>query len=298
VLFDNVVDPEASEDVVGLSKRLAEVLADDLAGPAPGPRAEPEPAPDLAPATAGALAGEVPEDWMPLVDAEPGPERQAEPERQTAPDRSGLPADEVRRCVVALQEAFGPRIERILVSRGGLLVVMDRTDEEADRTAQGLSDQVPVALIDRRTLAGLQRLGAASPAAEGEILFDATAQSGRPEAHPLVRQAQAKLDGARVLLDQTRAGAPLGGPAMELLQSSLLCASALLAGRAQPPGPRDAGIWLFGEAIPTGAIDQSDAALVMRAIALAQDADAVPLALLEALAADTEVFVARVAARA
>ncbi|MFZ0788528.1 MAG: hypothetical protein WAM94_02765, partial [Chromatiaceae bacterium] len=65
-----------------------------------------------------------------------------------------------------------------------------------------------------------------------------------------------------------------------------------------PPGPRDAGIWLFGEAIPTGAIDQSDAALVMRAIALAQDADAVTLALLEALAADTEVFVARVAARA
>jgi hypothetical protein len=196
-----------------------------------------------------------------------------------------------------LQETFGPRIERILVSRGGLLVVMDRTDEEADRTAQRLSDQVPIALIDRRTLAGLQRLGAAS-AAEGDILFDATVQSGRPEAHPLVRQAQAKLDGARVLLDQTRAGAPLGGPAMELLQSSLLCASALLAGRAQPPGPRDAGIWLFGEAIPTGAIDQSDAALVMRAIALAQDADAVPLALLEALAADTEVFVARVAARA
>ena len=32
VLFDNVVDPEASEDVVGVSKRLAEVLAEDLAG--------------------------------------------------------------------------------------------------------------------------------------------------------------------------------------------------------------------------------------------------------------------------
>ncbi len=30
-LFDNVVDPDASEDVVGISKRLAEVLAEDLA---------------------------------------------------------------------------------------------------------------------------------------------------------------------------------------------------------------------------------------------------------------------------
>lgn len=297
VLFDNVVHPEASEDVVGLSKRLAEVLAEDLAGPAIAPKAEP----DLAPAAVDVLAAELPETGLPLVDAEPEPEREAEPARISASDRSGapaLPAEEVRACVIALQESFGPRIERILVSRGGLLVVLDRTDEEADRIAQGLSDQVPVALIDRRTLAGLQRLGAASPAAEGETLFEAGVHGDRADAHPLARQARSKLDGARVLLSQTRAGAPLGGPAIELLQGSLLCAAALLAGRAQPPGPREAGIWLFGEAIPTGAIDQVDAALVMRAIALAQDADAVPLALLEALAADTESFVARVAVRA
>ncbi len=45
-------------------------------------------------------------------------------------------------------------------------------------------------------------------------------------------------------------------------------------------------------------MEQTDAALVMRAIALAQGGDSVPPALLQDLAADTERFVRRVIGQA
>ena len=128
------------------------------------------------------------------------------------------------------------------------------------------------------------------------------AEPAAAEVHPLARQAQAKLAGAEVLIAQTQAGAAagvtLGGPALDLLVGALLCAAALLTGRAQPPAPREAAIWLYGEALPTSAIDPADAAVVMRAIALAQAADAVPAAMLHELAADTGQFVRRVVGRA
>jgi len=296
VLFDNVVDPEATEDVVDVSKRLAEVLAGDLAGP--DERGATEHDVSAEPAAAADLPAVEPPALLAAPDLEPGVESPSDTAALPDPPRGSLPTEAVRHCIIALQDRFGPRIERILASRGGLLVVMESTDAEADRFAEGLSDQVPIALIDRRTLAGLQRLGAASPVADGEILFEAGAAPVPVDIHPLARQAQAKLEGARVLLTQTQAGAGLGGPALDLLLGALLCAAALLAGRAQPPSPREAGIWLYGEALPTGAIEPADAALVMRAIALAQAADAVPLALLEDLAVDTEPFVQRVAGRA
>ncbi|HYN79756.1 MAG TPA: C-terminal helicase domain-containing protein, partial [Lamprocystis sp. (in: g-proteobacteria)] len=284
VLFDNVVDPEASEDVVGVSKRLAEVLAEDLAGADGGAKGREE--------SPAAVEPEVP---AVASDPDAEPIMVGEPVPPTTPSGTNLaPNDEVRRCVIGLQETFGARIERILASRGGLLVVLDRTDEEADRLAADLSDQVPIALIDRRTLAGLQRLGAGSPVEQGETLFETGADPIRDAIHPLVGQAQAKLAGARVLLGQTQTGAALGGPALDLLLGALLCAAALLTGRTQAPAPREATIWLYGEALATGTIDPADAALVMRAIALAQAADAVPLALVQDLATDAEHFVRRI----
>ncbi|MGE5155275.1 MAG: DEAD/DEAH box helicase, partial [Bdellovibrio bacteriovorus] len=296
-LFDNVVDPEATEDVVGVSRRLAEVLAEDLAG-SEATQVEPVPTlaaigapdtgtPDLALEPEAAPSGEAAA--APAVGLHPGGETGV---GQT--ETGVLYAEEVRRCVVALQEGLGARIERILASRGGLLVVLDRTDEAADRLAQQISDQIPIALIDRRTLAGLERLGAASPVEQGETLFQAPAASVTGGLHPLARQAESKFEGARVLLAQTQAGAPLAGPAADLLLGALLCAAALLAGRDQPPAPREAGIWLYGDAIPKGAIDQGDTALLMRAVALAQAGESVPPALLQDLAADTERFIRRV----
>jgi hypothetical protein len=295
-LFDNVVDPEASEDVVGVSKRLAEVLAEDLtgggaeAGSQPTTEAEGATGVDtrVDPALSAELSEALSEDLAVEASAGAG-------ETGSGPGLTAMPDEEVRRCVIALQGSFAGRIERILASGGGLLVVVDHTDEADDREAQAISDQVPIALIDRRTLASLRRLGAASPVAEGETLFAAAPEPSGP--HPLLREARSKIDGARVLLGQAAAEPSLRGPAIDLITGALLAATALIGGRQEPPSAREAGVWLFGEAIPTGAVEQGDAALVMRALALAQGADAVPQHLVESLAADSEALVRRLAER-
>ena len=177
-----------------------------------------------------------------------------------------------------------PRIERILGAGGGLLVVLDRVDEAADQTAKGLSGQIPIALIDPRTLGGLQRLGAASPVAESRTLFET--QPAAASAEPrLLTQAREKLRGAEVLIQQS-----CTGPALDLMLGAILGAAAVRAGQNIAPAPQQAGAWLYREALLKGALTQVQAALVMRALALAQGAESVPEGLLRQLAADISSF--------
>lgn len=298
-LFDNVVDPEATEDVIGVSKRLAEVLAEDLAASAPDEDlghpvpSSPEPAPEGQEPTA------------PEPPAAPAPPAPSIVRWSLSPEL----AQAVQECVVGLQARFGTRILRILgqrpgrardgdQARGGLLVVLDRVTEADDEAIEGLPEQVPIALIDRRTLARLSRLGSASPLAEAEPLFDpgvapeSTSGAPSPAEHPLARKAAEHLKAARLLLQQACPGA-----AMDLLLGALLASATQRTGRDQPPAVREAGIWLYAEALPAQALDQTDAALLMRAIALGQGGDAVPEALLTSLADDTAAFLEQTRAR-
>jgi len=283
-LFDNVVDPEAAEDVVGVSKKLVEVLAEDLAGATPAAPEEP----GAQVVEVGGAAESVEE---PFAEAAEAPPAEPMPEAPSAARAAGgegddLIAAEIRRAILEVQNAFGPRVERILGAGGGLLVVMDRVDAEADRTAAAISGRVPVALIDPRTLSGLQRLGSASPVGEARTLFEPAAMPAERRDPPLLRQARDKLRGAEVLIQQA-----CPAPAMDLLLGALLAAAALRAGQETPPAPQQAGVWLFGEVLPKGILDQGQAALLMQAIALSQAADGVPEPMLHGLVGATATFV-------
>lgn len=198
-------------------------------------------------------------------------------------------------CILELQGLFGARIARVLVQKRGedgrsrgLLVFLDRVGAEDDAAIEGLLDQVPVALIHRRTLARLGRLGSASPVAEAEPVFQTeTAPTEPPAEHPLMRRAREALEAATLLAQQS-----CPGPAAELLLSALLAAAASRAGRESAPAPQQLGVWLYAEALPGGALTQDDAAVLMRAVALAQGGDALPQALLETLIEDAAAFVA------
>ncbi|AGA33388.1 SNF2-related protein [Thioalkalivibrio nitratireducens DSM 14787] len=297
-LFDNVVDPEATEEVVSVSRRLAEILASDLVAM--------DTQRDDAPASGSdsGAGAETPEVISPEL--EPGAEVAAETaadasqpataaEREIAatgqPDRDAA----VRDCIVAMQREFGARIERILGQRGqadggiqaGLVLVLDHVDEQDDRAIAGLSGDIPVALIDRRTLSSLHRLGAASPLAGAEPVYaPEEAKPARPAVHPLARKATENLAAARLLLQQGSAG-----PALDLLLGALLAAAALRTGRNDAPTPQQAGVWLYGEALPSGQIDPTDAAVLMQALALAQAGDSVPEALLGGMLIAAETFI-------
>ena len=299
-LFDNVVDPNATEDVAGVSRKLLEILTQDLADTPVRPagrseaEAEAEPGSEAgsdAGSEAGSEAGRPDAELAPVPEPEPEPVAPA-PRAAAAPLEGPVPTDqelEVRAAILAVQSAFGARIERILGAGGGLLVVLDTVDEASDRAALAIPGPVPVALIDRRTLGGLSRLGAASPVATARTLYDA-AESGAaapPPGEPrLLRQAREKLQGAEVLIGQS-----CPAPAMDLLVGALLAAAALRADQPAPPAPAQAGVWVFAEALPRGALTQEEAGLLTRALALAQGADALPEPLLRTLAAETAAFV-------
>lgn len=262
-LFDNVVSEDATEDVVGVSKKLLDILIEDLTGPKTAPLSAEEVEITEEPATA-AMTTE---------------ERQP---TETQEDRLALA---ISHCIEALQQALGPRIERIFGSGGGLVAVLDRVDGEADRLAEQLSTTVPVALIDRLALKGLQRLGTASPLAETSCYF-AAAPEEEPAQSRLSRQANEKITAARLLVDQQ-----LFDSAVEMIFAALLAASADKAGREVPLERSEVGVWAYGEALPQGLLDETQIALLMRALGFAQGGIAPP-ALVRALLEDAVLFVA------
>jgi superfamily II DNA or RNA helicase len=248
-LFDNVISEDATEDVVGVSKRLLETLVDDLNT---GPKAK---ADEQVPA-AGPVVEEA-QEVAAAVDVRPS---------STGVAPSTAVEEAITACIVELQKAFGPRIERIMGAGGGLLAVIDRVDSEADRIAAILSREVPVAVIDQCTLHGLQRLGANSPMTQGQTYFDATTQApGEKKVSRLTALATEKFKAATLLAEQHCATS-----AMELLLSALLALASERAGRSTPITPQEAGVWIYTEAVPKGLLDQEEITLITRALALAQ----------------------------
>lgn len=191
----------------------------------------------------------------------------------------------VRTTLLLIQQDFGPRIERILGARGGLLVVLDQVDEAADLAARDRSEPSPVALIDRRTLISLQRLGATSPAIETETLFDATVAPAPtpplPPASPGTGKASGHRGPHRPILSWPRRRTHSRRPPLHRRPGGWPGAG------AEPP----AGWHLaLGEALPQGLLTQEQAALLMRAIARGQAGDQLPAHLLRPLAEDASRF--------
>lgn len=270
-LFDNVISEDATEDVVGVSKKLLDTLIETL----PGQKAAPETEADLdTDQAADTTVEELPEEY----------------EINNRPQNAGTPdtvvEESITRCIEALQKAFGIRIERILGSGGGLLAVLDTVDAEADQIAARLSSQrVPVAIIDLLTLNGLSRLGANSPVETSQTYYDAGQEKDGTVNSRLIALAQEKLTAAQVLIEQK-----LINSAVELLLSAQLAAAADRSGKETPVSPQEAGVWLYAEAIPNGLLSQQEAELISKTISLGQ-CPTVPENLILDVARDTESFI-------
>jgi hypothetical protein len=267
-LFDNVISEDATEDVVGVSKKLLDALVEDLTAPQPDP-AEP-----------AAEAEEIIETPAPPAAVAPGQAILAEKD-----GADGSVEEAITLCITELQQALGARIERILGSGGGLLAVIDRVDAEADQVAARLSGTVPVAVIDRCTLNGLSRLGASSPVSVSRTYYDASLHTDQGGMSRLAALAAEKLQAARLLMEQH-----CHNSAVELTLSALLAAAADRAGLEQPVTAREAGVWIYGEALPKGILKQEEVALIMRGVTLAQS-PSVPESLITGLLDDTDLFV-------
>lgn len=263
-LFDNVISPEASEDVVGVSKKMLQTLIDDLAG------VEPVTVEDKAPPEPFEVSVQVGDEQAQVV-KKPGAV-------ETEDD------SQIRQLIEKIQATFNTRIVRILGSGGGLLVVVSQQNDADEASAQYLSEpDVPVVVIDSRTLAGLQRLGAASPVTQSRLLFEPEVKDQKT-INPLLNMAEAKLRSAEILLEQQcTAGV------MDLLASSMLAMAAGIAGLTQVPAADTAAIWLYSEVLPQQLLTQEEVATIVRALSLSQN-QAVPANLIEQSLADARLL--------
>ena len=77
---------------------------------------------------------------------------------------------------------------------------------------------------------------------------------------------------------------------LNMLMSALLQSAAARAELEHAPAEHEAAVWLYGEAIPNGWLNQEQAGLISQALALGQ-APEVPEAMLENLLVETRKFV-------
>ncbi|MCK4710134.1 MAG: DEAD/DEAH box helicase, partial [Gammaproteobacteria bacterium] len=217
-LFDNVIDPDASEDVVGVSPKLLEKLVEDLTvtervGGAGADSAE--------------ESAEIPE--AKISDVSP---------RQGA-EVSAIEA-EITGCIESLQQTLGSRIERIMGANGGLLVIIDRVDEEAELFSQQLSEasSIQVALIDLVSLNSLRRLGLFSE--QQPVYYNAGESQQDAQTPALISFANERLQAAEALIQQE-----ISVPAVDLIVAALLATAAVRGEQSQAPTVEQAGVWVY-----------------------------------------------------
>jgi superfamily II DNA or RNA helicase len=254
-LFRNVVGEDATEDVVGVSKKMVEVALSTLAEEGQAPEA------------AGIGDEHGTEDGpAPGVRDESPAETSA-----TAAPPAGTPAVEedasLAALVARLQAALGDRIERVVAAGGGLVAVADTVDPATEARVASIEGEVPVAVVDTRSWAALNRLGPGSPWSGGRVVFEAPQTPGGATG---ASAAERKLKAAEILADNGQ-----GPEALSLATASMLLALAEAAGQPPPP-PDRAAVWLYGEMVPKGFVAPEGAATISRGLALAAAQDVPP----------------------
>ncbi len=263
-LFDNVVNPDAEEDVVGVSKKMLETLVEDLAGLPAVKNAE-------------TLTADITTN-LALNQEAPQPVTQA---------KVIVEEDEsVKALVVMVQNAFNQRIQRIMGTGGGLLVVLEPFTEADEQLAEALSQpDLPVVAMAAPAWRSLQRLGAASPLAHLPVLVAPIADVAA-SINPLFKRAADKLQAAEILLQQQcTAGV------MDLLAASMLARAAAMAKQTVVPAGDQVSVWLYAELLPQCILTGEQVAAIVRVMALSQSHQ-VPDALITQCLADARLLCA------
>lgn len=265
-LFDNVINPEAAEDVVGISKKMLETLIEDLSG-------------DFG---TDAVKSESKQTTLEVVEPASVVDNLTHAvevvKETTLSEEDNAP---LKALVVQIQSAFGSRIQRIMGANGGLLVVLERCTEDDEQLAETFSQaDVPVVVIAARTLSHLQRLDVSVVNGNDLPLTAMVA------VNPLIKLANDKLQAAEILLQQQCSAGVL-----DLLAASMLAATAVLAGQSHTPTPEATSVWLYTEILPKQTLTTEQVAAVVRVMALSQSPQ-VPEQLLETCLQDARRLIA------
>lgn len=280
-LFDNVVDPEAEEDVVGISRQslasVIEELAKDISAENSGAETSVSESVDFSeiaaiPETAAAASSEAACSAISALEAVSHGQQDSAENKQ------------INEGITRLQNRFGERLQQIMAKGRGLLLIIDRVDAEDAAFVHQLGLPVPLALLDVFSQQQLASLGSDSPIADARNLHKFKA------ANPVRRwlvQAKEKLGAIQLLLEHnSHAGV------MELLGSVV---TSLLNDKADAPQaiPIDeASVWIYSEGLPRQLMTDEEASTLSRILSL-RFASNIPPNLLEKSYEDVRELVER-----
>lgn len=193
----------------------------------------------------------------------------------------------VQHTLEKIKKKFTTRIEQVLASHEGLLVVVNEMVSKDEEIALKLSeDQLVVVVIDAKTMNNLSRLKAASPVADVKVIFGRERKVS-DQINPLIKIAQDKLRSAQVLVEQN-----CFAGVMELLASSMLAVAAFSCGKQQIPTLEQATVWLYKDILPQQVMTTEQIANIGRVVALNQNLD-VPEILIRQAVSDAKVLLAQ-----
>jgi len=266
-LFDNVVSPDAKEDVVGVSKQALATLIDDLNKD----KKETEESVE----TASQEQTESP-DMVSNLDNE-------EVDNKTSEDSEPTEDQTINHSIAALQRQFGPRISQMLAKGGGLLLILDKVTAKDEQFSEQLKINVPVALIDATALRQLQRLGVDSPVNDATPIELPELQAA-PK--PWLQQAKKNLNAAQMLLEQN-----LDNGVLELLACSIAAIATNMANLNDRMPIEQLTVWIYSEALPQQWLTEQQASQISCLLGL-RNASQIPEALLQQVYNDTSAFIA------
>jgi hypothetical protein len=272
-LFDQVVSPDATQEVVGLTKKALEWIEESLDDVE---AREGDEETDGAAQTSDDEPGDIDEPSAAEGDAA---ELADVPRRGV--DEEDRADDWTNEIVALVQQRLGDRIEQILAVGGGFAVIVERVDDFADAVAEAAStDEIAVTVLEQKTVRRIEKLGARSPFSDAtRVDTPAEGDVGDEEARATASRAERRLRAARVLYEQG-----LSKDALEIAAEAICSAIAERAGVKPPERAENATAWLHTEALP-GLKNGVDAHLATRLVAVSTSSE-VPRPLAEELLED------------
>jgi hypothetical protein len=268
-LFDNVVDPEGTEDIVGVSKKALESVVDDLAKDKTPDKEEENKAGDT-------------EDEIPPI-KQPVPQ-----EKPTSPaDLVVLPPQllseedgQIKVGLIAIQTYFGHRIEQVMAKGGGLLIILTDLQTSDNDFIEALGLTIPAAIVDVKTLRQLQQLGIDPLTTDAQSIdLPQSVSSNINQWHQRANQQMAE---ASLLASQGEYN-----DVMDLMCSAIANVLTDKAQMEQVMAIENVPVWLYAEAVPEDIISVEQAYTISRVVGL-RVAKSIPESLIQQSFEDTK----------
>ncbi|MBL4941439.1 MAG: DEAD/DEAH box helicase [Colwellia sp.] len=238
-LFDNVISPEAEQDVVGITKKSLSVVLNEL-NKEKG--AEEEQALDEA--TEQAIETTTANKALAQI---------------KIPPQFNQHDQQLIETLSLLQQQFGDKIEQVLAKNAGLLIIVDALNDDIEQLVNSLELDFSIAVIDQRTQRQLAKLGLDNPLTNAEPIVLPILE---PTLSLWIQQANDKLNSAKFLFEHEQDGV------IDLLVTAISACITELAQQAQLINAEEVPVWLFSQGVPNKKITDTQATTMIRTLSL------------------------------